>query len=210
LRVAGDFVADTRPAIAPSITCQNVDKTYEYFTQTLGFAGTGKWAGPDGSTMHAMVILPTKYGNASLMFGPAAAVISGAFGDTGEFGENIRNSPNTLGNGVVLWFTVPDVDKYHAFIRKNGAMIDEEPTDMFWGDRTMSVRTPDGYYVTFASPIKGFKMPPGMGESDGVGATQATAPLTKRIPLPGARKPAKKAAKAKTTATRRTTRGKKR
>lgn len=188
-----------RPALAPSIACQDVDKTYEYFTEVLGFAGYGRWAGPDGRTMHAMVVLPTKFGDAHVMFGPIQAVTSGQFGDSGEFGENLKNSPETLGNGVVLWFTVPDVDKYHGFLKTKGADIDEAPKDMFWGDRTLSVRAPDGYYLTFASPIKGFKMPPGMGETDGVGATQARAPGTKRIPLPGAtRKKAPAAAKAKT------------
>ncbi|MEA3202157.1 MAG: PhnB protein [Thermoplasmata archaeon] len=181
-----------RPAIAPSITCQNVDKTYDYFTQVLGFAGTGKWAGPDGQTMHAMAILPTKLGQASVMMGPLAMATSPMAGDLGEFGENLKKSPQTLGNGVVLWFNVPDVDKYFAFIKKNGAMIDEPPTDQFWGDRTISVRLPDGYYVTFASPIKGFKAPAGMGDAEGVGATQAKAPLTGKIALP--RAPAKKKA----------------
>jgi len=186
-----------RPAIAPSITCTNVDKTYEYYTGTLGFAGTGKWAGPDGSTMHAMVVLPTKFGNATLMFGPYDMASSGAYGDMGQFGENLKNSPQTLGNGVVLWFNVPDVDKYHAFLKKTGATIDEAPKDQFWGDRTMSVLAPDGYYLTFSSPIKGFKTPPGMGETDGVGATQAKAPLTKKIKLPRAAAKKKTAAKKK-------------
>ena len=183
----------TRPALAPSLACQNVDKTYEYFTQALGFAGTGKFAGPDGSTMHGMVKLPTKFGEACVMFGPAAMA---AGPGSGQFGQNIKNSPNTLGNGVVLWFSVPDVDKYHAWIKTKGADIDEAPKDQFWGDRTLSVRAPDGYYLTFASPIKGFKMPPGMGETDGVGATQATAPGTKKnLRIPGLK--VKKTAKKK-------------
>jgi len=187
----------TRPAIAPSITCSNVDKTYDYFTSVLGFAGHGKWPGPDGSTMHASVVLPTKLGEASVMMGPIAAATSGQFGDLGAFGENLKRSPNTLGNGVVLWFNVPDVDKYYAFVKKNGADIDDGPTDQFWGDRTISVRTPDGYYLSFASPIKGFKPPPGMGEDEGTDAAQATAPGAKRIELPSAGK--KKAKGASTS-----------
>ncbi|MCA1814139.1 MAG: VOC family protein [Halobacteriales archaeon] len=187
----------TRPPIAPSVVCTDVDKTYEYFTEVLGFAGTGKWAGPDGSTMHAMVVMPTKFGDAHVMFGPAAALTSGAFGDAGAFGENVKNSPETLGNGVVLWFNVPDVDKYHAFVKTKGATIDEAPKDQFWGDRTMSVLAPDGYYLTFSSPIKGFATPPGMGERDSVGATQAKAPLTKKIKIPGLPAAKKKAASKK-------------
>lgn len=175
-----------RPAIAPAITCKDVDKTYDYFTQVLGFAGHGKWAGPDGSTMHASVAFPTETGQATLMMGPLDAVTSGQYGDAGEFGENLKNSPDTLGNGVTLFFLVPDVDAYFAFVKKKGALIDEEPTDQFWGDRTLSVRTPDGYYLTFASPVAGFEPPEGMGEADGAGAVQATAPGTVEIALPGA------------------------
>ena len=52
----------TRPAITTSLTCQNVDKTSDYFTQVLGFAGTGKFAGPDGSPMYAPATLPTTRG----------------------------------------------------------------------------------------------------------------------------------------------------
>jgi catechol 2,3-dioxygenase-like lactoylglutathione lyase family enzyme len=185
----------TRPSVAPSFVCRDVDKTYEYFTEILGFAGTGKWAGPDGATMHAMAVLPTKFGAAHVMFGPYAAATSGAFGDMGQFGQNLKRSPDTLGNGVVTWFNVPDVDKYYAFVKRNGATIDEPPTDQFWGDRTLSVLTPDGYYLTFGSPIKGFKTPPGMGEREATGATQATAPGTKRIKLPGPTR-AKTASKA--------------
>lgn len=203
IAAAGNPMA-TRLSLAPSIVCPNIEKTYDYFTGVLGFAGAGKWKDPDGNTMHAMAILPTKFGQATVMMGPLEAAASGAFGDMGEFGENLKKSPQTLGNGVVLWFNVPDVDKYHAFLTKKGALIDEPPTDQFWGDRTMSVRTPDGYYLTFASPIKGFKTPPGMGDQDASGVTKATAPLTTKIPLPGtttrkktpARKPAANAKKA--------------
>jgi catechol 2,3-dioxygenase-like lactoylglutathione lyase family enzyme len=74
----------------PSLVCKDVDKTYDYFTSVLGFAGTGKWAGPDGQTMHAMAILPTKNGEASVMFGPLAMATSPMGGDLGEFGENLK------------------------------------------------------------------------------------------------------------------------
>jgi len=52
---------------------------------------------------------------------------------------------------------VNGVDEYHNRIAAKGAVIDEPPTDQFWGDRTISVIVPEGYYFTFAEPIKGFK-----------------------------------------------------
>lgn len=174
-----------RPAITPSITCKDIDKTYDYFTQVLGFAGHGKWPGPEGNTMHASVGLPTEHGQGTVMMGPLDMAIGDEGRGEGRFVENLRNSPETMGNGVAIWFMVPDVDTYHTFLEETGALIEEGPTDQFWGDRTIAVNTPDGYLLMFASPIESFEPPEGLGETDGTGATQATAPGTVEIELPG-------------------------
>jgi uncharacterized glyoxalase superfamily protein PhnB len=165
----------SRPALAPSITVNDLEKTYDYFTQVLGFAGTGKMPGPDGQFMHAEVVLENKYGQARVMLGPKSFAEANTE-MTGDFGRNLSRGP--LGNGVVLYFAVPDVDKYHAFISSKGAIVDEPPTDQFWGDRTISVLTPDGYYLTFSSPIKGFKWPAEALASIS-DARKATAPAAK-------------------------------
>ena len=51
------------------------------------------------------------------------------------------------------------MDGLYAKVTKRGAIVDEAPTDQFWGDRTISLVTPDGYYMTFAQPIEGFAFP---------------------------------------------------
>jgi len=147
-----------RPTLVPAITVTDVDKTYEYFTQTLGFQGDYRMKGPTGATMHGEVYLGKPDGTeARLMIGSLQGAQDTTQYDTGEFGRNLTRGP--LGNGVVLYFSVPNVDKLYAKIQANGAIIDEPPSDQFWGDRTISVLTPDNYYLTFAQRIKGFKMP---------------------------------------------------
>jgi len=184
-----------RPSIAPMIVAKDIEKTYDYFTNVLGFAGLGKFQGPDGNVMHASVVLPTRTGEATIMFSPWNFVVNNP-DMSGEFATNLNKG--VLGNGVVLFLNIPDVDKYHGFISSKGAIIDEPPTDQFWGDRTISVLTPDGYYLTFASPIKGFKAPEGMGPEAGTDKVKATAPGTsKNFKIPGLKAVKAKAKKSK-------------
>lgn len=127
--------------------------------------------------MHAEVIFPTRLGQARIMLAPRELTENDP--EAGEFGTNLRKGP--LGNGVVLYLNIPDVDRYYEFVRKNGAIVDEPPKNQFWGDRTISVRTPEGYYLSFAAPIKGFAWPKQALESI-TDAKPATAPGTIRTP----------------------------
>ncbi|HEV8359164.1 MAG TPA: VOC family protein [Candidatus Thermoplasmatota archaeon] len=178
----------TRPKHGVTIFVQDVEKNLEYFTNTLGFTEVERQQMPDGSTMHGLVAFGTGASAISVGMAPIGGMSDMEY-DFGEFGRSIRDSPSTLGNGVFFYFTVPNVDKYYAKINSNGAIIDEPPTNQFWGDRTISVRTPDGYYLTFATPIKGFKYPPESGVTVIKGG---------------------KTTKGRRTTTRRTTRSKKR
>ena len=45
----------------------------------------------------------------------------------------------------------PDVDRVAADAKAAGATIERPPEDMFWGDRTASIRDPDGYLWMFAT-----------------------------------------------------------
>jgi catechol 2,3-dioxygenase-like lactoylglutathione lyase family enzyme len=148
-----------RPTFGINLFVQDIDKNLEYFTQTLGFQEVERQVAPDGSVVHATVAWGkgAKAANVSLASIPLMTGGDGPDYDFGQFGQNLRNSPGTLGNGVVLFFHVPNVDKVYARINAKGAIIDEPPTDQFWGERTISVNTPDGYYLTFAQPIKGWK-----------------------------------------------------
>lgn len=143
----------------------DIDKNLEYFTKTLGFTEVERWQAPDGTTAHATVAFGKGATAATIDLGSTKSVTQGGMDnyDFGQFGENIKNSPHTLGNGVILFFRVPNVDKFFAKINANGAIVDEPPTDQMWGQRTISILTPDNHYLTFWQPIKGWKPTEGSG-----------------------------------------------
>lgn len=141
----------------------DIEKNIEYFTRTLGFNEVERYQTPDGSTVHATVAFGKGANVAAIDLASTTGVRDNQMGyDFGQFGENIKNSPQTLGNGVILFFRVPNVDKFYAKINANGAIVDETPTDQPWGQRTISILTPDNYYMTFFTPIKGWKGGEGM------------------------------------------------
>jgi uncharacterized glyoxalase superfamily protein PhnB len=134
----------------------NVEKNIEYFTRVLGFTEVERMEA-NGEVVHGLVAFGRGANTFGVGFAPTSILTSNEMDyDFGTFGRNIQNSPETLGNGVFLHLTVPDVDAYYAKIKKNGADIDEPPTDQAWGERTISVLTPDGYYITFATATKGW------------------------------------------------------
>jgi catechol 2,3-dioxygenase-like lactoylglutathione lyase family enzyme len=172
-----------------NIFVDDVDKNIEYFTQTLGATEVERTA-VGGNSIHGLVA----FGRGTNQLGIGLASIgmvtesatAGMEYDFGEFGENVQNSRSTLGNGVFLRIGVPNVDKFYEKINAKGAIIDEEPTDQAWGERTISVRTPDGYYLTFAQPIKGWKPDPTSGVEVIRGGTKGT--TTRRTTTSGKKK----------------------
>ena len=146
----------TQPKFGVNLFVGNVDKNIEYFTGVLGFNEVERWE-MNGDTISGLVSFGRGASASAVHFASTSIVTGNDMDyDFGTFGRNIQRSPETLGNGVFLYYRVPDVDKFYQKIRKNGADIDEPPTDQMWGERTISVLTPDGYYITFAQPIKGW------------------------------------------------------
>jgi uncharacterized glyoxalase superfamily protein PhnB len=134
--------------------------SYDYLTNVLGFAGEFRVKDPKGGYVFAGVRWGPNNEN-RIILGGIEEALHGHY-DHAEFGEQMTKHP--LGTGVVFYSYVKDVDKKHAEILARGAKIDEPPTDQFWGERTISVITNDGFYFTFAQEIKGFKFPPGFEE----------------------------------------------
>ena len=135
-------------------------KTYDHLTKVLGLAGEFRVRDPKGGYVFAGVRWGPINENRIILGGIEEALHG--HHDHAEFGKQMEEHP--LGTGVVFYSFVKDVDKKHAALVARGAKIDEPPTDQFWGERTVSVITNDGFYFTFATPIKGFKFPPGFDE----------------------------------------------
>ncbi len=135
----------------------DVGKTFEYLTKVLGFSPEFRAKSPDGRVVFAGAWWGEPGKGFLVVLGDMEEALHGHY-DHGEFGKEMELHP--LGTGVVLYFQTDDVDALYARVAKRGAIVDEPPTDQFWGERTISLRTPDGYYMTFAQPIEDFQFPP--------------------------------------------------
>ena len=52
---------------------------------------------------------------------------------------------------------IPDelnIDTYYNEVKARGVAIKDELADSYWGDRTFSVKDPDGYWLTIATTVK--------------------------------------------------------
>jgi len=94
----------------------------------LGFTPEGRVRGPDGSVKFAGAWWGSVGKGTRIILGDIEEALHGHY-DHGRFGEQMVKHP--LGTGVVLYFYTPNVDKVYARILKNGAIIDEPPTDQF-------------------------------------------------------------------------------
>ena len=144
-----------------NLHCPDVGKTFDYLTETLGFAPEFRVRGPDGDVVFAGAWWGEVGNGTQVVLGDIEEALHGHY-DHGAFGKQMEEHP--LGTGVVLYFYTDNVDALYTRMTSRGAIVDEPPTDQFWGDRTISILTPDGYYLTFAKPIKGFRFPPQLAD----------------------------------------------
>lgn len=135
----------------------DVGRMFEYLTETLGFSPEFRARGPDGRPVFAGAWWGQPGRGTLVVLGDIEEALHGHY-DHGEFGKQMEQHP--LGTGVVLYFHTDDVDGLYERVAKRGAVVDEPPTDQFWGERTISLVAPDGYYMTFAQPIRDFEFPP--------------------------------------------------
>jgi uncharacterized glyoxalase superfamily protein PhnB len=65
-------------------------------------------------------------------------------------------SPKSLGgaNSANLHINVKDVDAHCAHARASGAVIVQEPSDQFYGDRTYRARDPEGHHWSFGQHLR--------------------------------------------------------
>lgn len=137
-----------RPAgmnwLIPYLTVSDVEASIDFCHRAFGFESEGTVPGPDGRIMHASM----KYQGATvIMFSPE-----------GSMGDQTMRTPAHMGVELPmnLYVYCPDVDALAAQARAAGAVILQGPEDMFWGDRWVGLRDPDGYFWSFATNIGAF------------------------------------------------------
>lgn len=138
--------------LIPYLTVADAEASLDFYHRAFGFESEGTVAGPDGGIMHASM----KYQGATvIMFAPEGAM-----------GDQKMRTPAHMGVELPmnLYVYCPDVDALAAQARAAGAVILQGPEDMFWGDRWVGLRDPDGYFWSFATNIGQFdasKIPKG-------------------------------------------------
>jgi PhnB protein len=126
------------PTVMPYIVCRGAAKAIEFYKRALGARAKAVMAAPDGSIMHAEILIE----GSVVMLGDEMP----AMGAT---------SPETIGgtaSGIFIYTT--NVDKAYARAIAAGAKAEMPPADMFWGDRYCKFIDPFGHRWSVATHIE--------------------------------------------------------
>jgi len=121
--------------ISPILNVKDIDASVMFYTDKLGFAHAFSLPGPDGKNAFAFVNL----------------------GSDVNLGLNQDATTAHPGDGVDFMIYLPedtDIDQTFSEIQGRGVAIEAEIKTHYWGDRTFSVRDPDGYRLTFAKTVE--------------------------------------------------------
>lgn len=121
-------------SLAPGFTVNDAVASVAWYRDVLGFSVKQKWE-LDGKFLGAEM----NSGAVSLNLGQ----------DDWKLGRD-RNK----GQGTRMYITTgPDIDGFAEQVKARGASLDSEPKDE-WGVRAFSLTDPDGYKITFMTPLK--------------------------------------------------------
>lgn len=126
--------------VSPYLVVTDIKSCLEFYEKTFGFKTRATLTDDSGSVVHAEIV----YRDSVMMLGL-------------ESRDKISKSPKTLsGCPVIFYIYTEDVDDFFQSARQAGAEVVEEPTAQYWGDRTCTLRCPQGYLWTFAQNVADF------------------------------------------------------
>jgi PhnB protein len=124
--------------LIPYLAVDDAAKAIEYYEKAFGATERARMDGPDG-----------KIGHAELEIGDSVFMLSD------PFPQSSVKSPKEAGATTSSIFMYSeDVDAAIERAVEAGATIEQEPTDMFWGDRFGSVADPFGHRWAIATHIE--------------------------------------------------------
>jgi uncharacterized glyoxalase superfamily protein PhnB len=124
-------IRETLFMIAPILAVRDVDASLTFYTEKLGFEKMLVMEGIDGRNVFAFIGL----------------------GERAQIGLDAKPASAPVGSGVVFMIYPPEevnLDQLYADVRSRGVAIEQPLHDDYWGERTFSVKDPDGYYLTFS------------------------------------------------------------
>ena len=117
-------------SLAPSLTVNEIDKTLDWYTNTLGFKITRRW-----ERENRLVGAEVKAGDVTIYLSQ----------EDGAKGERVK------GIGFRLYrYTKQNIDKLAAGIKARGGTLASEPADVY-GARSFNLEDPTGYKITVSS-----------------------------------------------------------
>lgn len=120
--------------VTPGFTVNDAAASIAWYRDVLGFAMNEKWE-PEGQLLGAEM----RSGTVSINLGQ----------DDWKLGRDRKK-----GQGTRIYVTTgPDIDALANQIKARGGALDHEPTDG-WGMRAFAITDPDGFKITFMTPLK--------------------------------------------------------
>ena len=124
--------------VTPQLTLDNAVEAIEWYKKALGAEEVSRATGPDGKILHAEI----RVGNSLIM-------LNDVMGPNGKGPRAYSGSPASL------WVYVQDSDALFNRAVAAGARVLDGPmgqmSDQFWGDRTGTLKDPEGYTWTIAT-----------------------------------------------------------
>lgn len=132
--------ADGMQWLNPYMIVKDVKGTLEFYEKAFGFQTRMTLPDKEGNITHAEMT----HKDGVLMVGL-------------ESQEQQALAAKTLkGSPVSFYLYVDNVDEVFTRAKSAGTEIVAEPKDQFWGDRTCTVKCPEGYQWTFAQNVADF------------------------------------------------------
>jgi len=143
------------PALSVHLTCSDMHKSLRFYRDQCGFTMKESWP-TEQEPQWANLVLHGQ----SVMLGvaPPEEALEGMCGGDAKAVAYWRDALRALernqrGVGVNLYVQVPDIDAYAATLRDRGVAFEGEPKTQFYGIRELGLDDPDGYRLTFHTPV---------------------------------------------------------
>jgi catechol 2,3-dioxygenase-like lactoylglutathione lyase family enzyme len=121
-------------SVTPGFTVNDAEKSVAWYRDVLGFKVKERWE-QDGQFHGAQIA--------------SGAVTVNLGQDDWKLGRD-----RVKGQGTRLYIlTGPNIDQFATQIKARGGTLDQEPTDG-WGVRAFSLKDPDGFNLTFMTPLR--------------------------------------------------------
>jgi uncharacterized glyoxalase superfamily protein PhnB len=116
--------------ITPSFTASDLQRSIAFYRDVLGFVIGEEWR-ENGELAGCEI----RAGAISFMLGQD------------DFAKG-RDRQKGIGSRIRC-YTAQDIDKVATEITARGGVLDQEPQDMPWGERSFMISDPDGFKLTF-------------------------------------------------------------